>query len=215
MGVFLRKRASLCRLRFACVWLSMILAMLRCSVAFSTIILDPGHGGVDYGTRHGRITEKNLALDVALRVERILVAKGLRTVMTRRDDRTVSLGARANLSKRYAAHQAIFVSIHFNSADREKARGVETFYYGKGGLALANRVHHFLAARAGTKNRGVKRKGYYVLHRTRCPAILIECGFISNGWERRRILNSDYRQRLAQSIAEGIVHYRTLSLRGQ
>src|SRR5213594_3390241 len=93
---------------------------------FTLVVLDPGHGGQDSGAMCGAIFEKDLTLDVAQRVDRLLQAQGLATVMTRVGDAYVSLADRAALANRVP--NCIFVSIHFNEYNKPVASGVETYY---------------------------------------------------------------------------------------
>jgi N-acetylmuramoyl-L-alanine amidase len=169
----------------------------------TTVVIDPGHGGHDRGGIPGqRISEKEMTLDVAQRLKKVLAADGYRVVMTRESDVFVPLGTRAAIANSY--RKAIFVSVHFNSARRRGADGIETYFYGRDSLPLASAVHHFVAGGAPSPNRGVRRRGYYVLRRTRTPAVLVECGFLTNPTEAAYIQKSSYRQKLAEGIAAGI-----------
>src|SRR6266705_3957879 len=94
--------------------------------SFAVVVLDPGHGGQDSGAMCGGMLEKDLTLDVAQRVDRLLQAQGLATVMTRVGDAYVSLAERAELTNRVP--NCVFVSIHFNEDNKPVARGVETYY---------------------------------------------------------------------------------------
>lgn len=173
------------------------------ALAAPTIIIDAGHGGHDRGGVPGqRIAEKTMTLDVARRVRSRLAAAGYRTVMTRNSDDFVSLGGRVAFCRRYKS--AVFVSIHFNSASRVGARGFETFYYSSRSRSLADRMHRSLRGAFRTEDRGVKRRGFYVLRNNPCPAVLVECGFLTNPAEAAIINQSAYRQRIADRIADGI-----------
>lgn len=183
------------------VWLLLIapLAVGR------TIIIDAGHGGHDRGGVPGqRISEKALTLDVASRLERRLRKAGFRTVMTRTRDVFVPLGTRVAIANRY--RDGVFVSVHFNSAQREGARGFET-YYAAGGASyrLAAEIQRNLLRTTRTENRGVKRRGFFVLRKTRIPAVLVECGFLTNRAEGSLSLSSGHRERLAEAIANAII----------
>lgn len=183
----------------ACLWLA-----LTPSVAAPVIILDPGHGGHDAGASVGRVYEKHLNLDIAVRVARLLERAGLRVRLTRRSDTFVSLPGRAAIANRYPS--AIFVSLHFNSTRDASKRGIETYYSnGSRSLALARSVQSNLVRSSGAADRGVKRRGFLVIRETRHPAVLVECGFLSNRAERQRCLSGSYRDRLARGIAHGIV----------
>ncbi len=178
----------------------------------SRVIIDPGHGGKDKGAHRGKVYEKDLNLKVAKRLEAILKARGMSVTMTRRSDRYLPLAKRAAIANRY--RNAIFVSIHFNAHTSTWHRGVETYYYGEEGKKLAAHVHLRLLSRLRAHNRNTRqRKGLAVLNKTRCPAILVECGYISNPSERRKILRSSYQYNCARAIADGIRAYKNYGKR--
>src|SRR5881398_4132797 len=93
---------------------------------FAVVVLDPGHGGQDSGAMCGGVLEKDLTLDVARRIDRLLNSEGIATLMTRVGDTYVSLADRAAFANR--VRKCIFVSIHFNEDNQPVARGVETYY---------------------------------------------------------------------------------------
>src|SRR6476469_9058545 len=93
---------------------------------FAVVVLDPGHGGQDSGAMCGGVMEKDLTLDVARRVDRLLDFRGIATLMTRLGDSYVSLADRAAFGNR--ANESIFISIHFNEDNKPVASGVETYY---------------------------------------------------------------------------------------
>ena len=168
-----------------------------------TVVIDAGHGGYDRGGIPGQsVSEKDMTLDVARRLKSVLQASGYRVVMTRDSDVFVPLGTRTAIANQY--RNAIFVSIHFNSATRRGADGIETYFYTRDSLALASAVHHYVAGGAPSPNRGVRRRGYFVLRRTNIPAVLVECGFLTNSTEASYVQNTSYRQKLAEEIAAGI-----------
>jgi N-acetylmuramoyl-L-alanine amidase len=171
---------------------------------FRTVVIDAGHGGFDRGGIPGqRVAEKTMALDVAQRLAKILRHAGYRVVMTRDSDVFVSLGQRVRIANNY--HDAIFVCVHFNSAARVGANGIETYYYSTNSAALAASIHRHVIGNTTTDNRGIRRRGYYVLRRTDIPAVLVECGFLTNPGEARLVLQSSYRQKLADGIADGVM----------
>src|SRR4029078_6704505 len=96
------------------------------SKPFAVVVLDPGHGGEDSGAMCGGVMEKDLTLDVARRVDRLLDSQGIATLMTRLGDSYVSLADRAAFGNR--ANDSIFISIHFNEDNKPVASGVETYY---------------------------------------------------------------------------------------
>jgi N-acetylmuramoyl-L-alanine amidase len=172
--------------------------------AARTVVIDPGHGGHDRGGGPGqRIPEKPYALDVAQRLRRVLSSVGYRTVMTRDGDYFVGLGQRCAVGN--SQRDSIFISIHFNSARREGANGIETYYYSSRAGKLASAVHREVLRVSGTEDRRIRRRAFYVIRRTRSPAILCELGFLTNRAEAKRITGSEgYRQQLAEAIARGI-----------
>jgi N-acetylmuramoyl-L-alanine amidase len=189
---------------------SVLIAICFGAVAFSTeaygqrtVVIDAGHGGYDRGGVPGqRISEKDKTLDVAQRLRRILIANGYRVVMTRDSDVFVALGARTAIANSY--RDAIFVSIHFNCAPRSGANGIETYYYRPDSASLAASIHRNVVASAPSENRGIRRRGFFVLRRTDIPSVLVECGFLTNPTEGRLAQTTDYRQKLAEQIARGI-----------
>jgi len=171
------------------------------------VVIDAGHGGRDYGAFYRGVRESDLNLRVATKLESQLKARGYTTTMTRRSDVFLSLSRRASIANRY--RNAIFVSIHFNATSISWVRGVETFYAGSSkGRALASSIQSQMVRRLGTRNRGIRFSRFTVLTQTKCPAVLVECGFISNASERARCSTSSYQSSVALAIADGIARYR-------
>lgn len=172
-----------------------------------TIIIDPGHGGRDRGASRSGIHEADLTLQVALKLEKQLKNEGFRVVLTRRSNTYLSLSKRAAIANRY--RNALFVSVHFNATDNQQCsvHGTEVYYASASGRHLARLIHPLLAAQCKTRNRGVRLARYSVLMNTHCPAVLIECGYLSNRNERGRLASSSHQQKIAAAIAKGIVRY--------
>src|ERR1700730_14475127 len=169
----------------------------------TSVVIDAGHGGYDRGGIPGqRVAEKDMTLDVAQRLKRVLAASGYRGVRRRESDVFVSLGGRVAIANSYP--NALFVCIHFNSAKRMGAGGIETYFYSRDSLPLASAIHYFVAGGAPSSNRGVRRRGYYVLRKTTIPAVLVECGFLTNPTEAAYAQTASYRQKLAEEIAAGV-----------
>jgi N-acetylmuramoyl-L-alanine amidase len=169
---------------------------------FRTVVIDPGHGGIDKGARgvDGSL-EKKYALDTAKRVEKGLKRAGYRVIMTRKSDYFVPLPTRAAISNRQRG--AVFVSIHYNWARNSGAQGTETFYHSSRSYPLAANIQRELSRHSN--NRGVKRARFHVLRNNVRPAVLVEGGFLSNSAEARKVRSPFYRQRLADAIVRGIV----------
>jgi N-acetylmuramoyl-L-alanine amidase len=197
------------------------------------IVIDPGHGGTQTGTHSvidGRY-EKEFTLDWALRLAPLLEAKGWQVFLTRTSDVDVALSNRVMFAE---AHQAdVFISLHFNSSsDRNNnTAGLETYCSTPAGmpsnltrdyadiwsqyfpnnafdgenLQLAVRLHTALLRATGEEDRGVRRARFIgVLHGQRHPAALIEGGYLSNSREARLIENPEFRQKLAQAVADAL-----------
>ena len=176
----------------------------------ATVVIDAGHGGHDRGGIAGqRVDEKTMNLDVAQRLKAVLQSSGYRVVMTRDSDVFIPLGTRVAIANSYRG--AIFVCVHFNATPRRSASGIETYFYSSQSLPLASAIHYYVAGGAPSANRGVRRRGFYVLRRTTIPSVLVECGFLTNPAEAQYALSSAYRQKLALEIAHGIQNRASVS----
>ncbi len=170
----------------------------------TVVVIDAGHGGFDRGgIPRQRIAEKTMTLDVALRLRKKLLEAGYRVVMTRDSDVFVPLWGRVAIAN--SNDNAIFICIHFNSASRAEANGIETYYYRRDAMTLADNIHRNVIAGAPSENRGIRRRGYYVLRKTTSPAVLVECGFLTNPTEGQLALTTAYRDKLAEEITRGIL----------
>ena len=209
MNIYLRPTMWISRL--AIVFGMLFVAMGKSQARyFDTVVIDPGHGGSDPGAYRHSVREKDLTLKVAKKLRIQLKARGINVVMTRSTDKKLSLEQRAAIANKYK--NAIFVSIHFNAAEKglEYVKGVETFYASQEGRKMASKVQGKMLKTLGVRDRKVKDKDFAVLEKTRCPAILVECGFISNYYERKRCSRSWYQSLCASSIAHGLLEYRRL-----
>jgi N-acetylmuramoyl-L-alanine amidase len=174
---------------------------------FKTVIIDAGHGDFDSGARTRKgVLEKNLALDVALKVAPKLQAAGFRTILTRRSDVFVHLEDRAKISNRYP--DAVFVSIHFNDAGRKPVMGIESYYISPESRQMAERMVHMLASEVNMPDRGARVARFRVLRSNENPAVLMECGYLTSAKEASLIVQDGYRERIAQGIAKGLIAQR-------
>lgn len=180
----------------------LIVLALQTAQAFTTVVIDAGHGGKDPGGYWYGTTEKRFCLDVAKRLQTALKAKGFNVVMTRTTDVYVELSDRAAKANRY--RNAIFVSIHFNASRDRSISGFETFYQSRKGRVLAQTIQSAMDRTIPGTNRGIHLRDYKVLRETRCTAALVECGFISNKHEYANSNSPAHRQKLANAIASGI-----------
>lgn len=180
-----------------------------------TVLIDPGHGGKDPGAIaiDNTTYEKDLNLDVALRLNRILRGIGFNTIMTRTDDRYVDLTSRSSLAN--DNNVDFFMCIHFN-AFTGSAKGIEILYYPNevtdespiDNKKIAEIFNNEITDALKRPSRGVTpRPGLHVLNKTKMPAILTELGFITNPEEFEQIKKEDYREMAARALAASIVRY--------
>lgn len=171
------------------------------------VVVDPGHGGPDPGAVGiGGIQEKEIVLDISRRVQANLERSGIQVVMTRNADIDLDLQPRVDIAQR--ANATVFVSIHANaiSMSRPDVNGLETYYF-QTGLELARAIHRNVLQGTGIEDRGVRSARFYVLRRTTMPSVLVEVGFVTGRNDAARLRDSSYRQRMADSIARGVLEY--------
>src|SRR5437588_9925595 len=205
-----------------------------------TVVLDPGHGGYDTRPVRRYGYEKDFELDVARKLRPLLLAKGLRVIMTREGDYFVPVEVRAQIANK--ARDSIFVSIHFNASnDDRNATGFEIFSFTPRGapstsdsavapsalstqpgsavdaqsLALSACIYHSLLGHIPEYDRGIKRARFAVLRLTKVPAVLIEGGFLTEQGQCRLIAQKEWRAKLAHAIGVGIESYRALGIKKQ
>ncbi len=170
-----------------------------------TIVIDAGHGGTDVGATREGYYEKDITLDIAERLEKILKKKGFNVLMTRDKDIYVSLQDRVQYTEDNKGD--LFVSIHVNSSVTPEGNGLETHYYTPQSYDFAQIVHKEFVSAIDSKDRGLFKSKFYVINHTTCPSILVETGFISNPEERKELLTSSRKQKTAEAIAKGILKY--------
>jgi N-acetylmuramoyl-L-alanine amidase len=177
------------------------------SRSFTTVVVDAGHGGRDSGAyrRYGP-PEKTVTLDVATRLSRKLRDSEFNVVMTRTNDVFIPLDTRVDIEN--STPNSIFVSIHFNDSRRRGVKGFETYYRSPHAAELAQNIQNRLCSIKGAVNRGVHTADYRVVRKATYPAVLVECGYLSNRSEGNEARNGDYRELLADKIAQAIVEQR-------
>lgn len=182
-------------------------------ISQSVIVIDPGHGGYDYGTHSlgkPKYHEKYLNLSTSEMLKKFLEQYGYKVVMTRSDDTFISLENRAEFANNL--NTKLFVSVHYNSAPNTKAEGIEVFYCRSDSdksrvcesKLLAQCVLDKILKNTKANSRGVKHGNFAVIRHTKMPAILVEGGFLTNTGEMDKIKTLGYQKKMAQSIAEGI-----------
>lgn len=189
-----------------------------------SVVLDAGHGGMDGGAVGAAGTlEKDLNLDIAMKCELLMGLFGLDVIMTRREDRSIDDGSGATIARRKAddirarveianAGAEALVSIHMNAFPDPKYWGAQTFYSKNTALSadlaasLQNAARTLLAP-GNAREIKAAEDGIYLLRHVRVPAVIIECGFLSNAEEEARLASEEYRKAVAAAICAGTLRY--------
>lgn len=178
------------------------------------IVIDPGHGGSDFGAIRGDMNEKTVNLDMSKRLRDILVARGWQVVMTRSDDRDVyapndtaqqELQARDDIANTQGAR--LLVSVHSNSYINDGPHGTTVYFYKSSDYALAQALDRRIASELGIFNNGVIKDKFYIINHANMPSALVETAFLSNPDDRALLASPEWRQKIAQAIADGIGDY--------
>ncbi|MBQ4120955.1 MAG: N-acetylmuramoyl-L-alanine amidase [Clostridia bacterium] len=186
------------------------------------ILLDPGHGGMDGGAVGiGGICEKDLNLDLAKKLAEKLTQEGITVILTRDTDTLLTYeGAssakngdlRARLKMAEESEDCLFISLHMNKFSDSSVKGI-TLYHSPNnpeGLKLAEAIMAKVKENLQPENkRPIKAadSSLYILHRITRPAVLVECGFLSNAYEAALLADDGYRDRLAELLKDAIVGY--------
>ena len=187
------------------------------------VLLDPGHGGIDGGAVGiSGIVEKGINLDIAFRISDLLGLFGIHGVLTRTDDDmlgeesgTIRNRKNADLKERVKIankmQNACMLSIHLNSYPDPSCHGSQVFYAPNDfSESLAKSIQTALRQGLDAENQRVAKpaeRGHYLLNHVEIPAIIIECGFLSNSTEEQKLANDEYQKRLAVCIVQGYQNY--------
>ncbi|MCH5266599.1 MAG: N-acetylmuramoyl-L-alanine amidase [Lachnospiraceae bacterium] len=181
----------------------------------SIVVLDAGHGGYDPGAQNKGTNEKDLTYQILYTLMKQYASQNapdIKIYWTRTTDTYVSLANRAAFAQSVGADA--FISLHMNSANNSSANGTEVYYSVSNNSKsfsnitskiMANLFRNKLISDLGLKNRGTKTAAYYVIKHNTVPAILIELGFISGSTDYNKLTNSEFQQKAAKSIYDGIV----------
>lgn len=179
-----------------------------------TIVIDAGHGGYDSGAiGPSGIEEKNITLQIALKLGNLLKSQGYKVIYTRTSDNVpwpsnVKLDLRTRTKMANDSNADYFISIHNNDSKLASSNGTQTFfsYNSIKGKYLANSVQNELIKSVGLQNRGIAPANYYVLGHTSAVSILTELAFISNPTEENILNNTVYQNKFANALDVGIVN---------
>jgi len=170
------------------------------------VMIDPGHGGKDSGALGiGGLREKDVILSISQQVAVLLEQQGIQAIMTRSDDRFVSLEGRVQMARQ--ARATLFVSIHANSVNRSRSdvNGIETYYYSS--ERFAQTIHYSILQSLSTRDRGVRQARFYVLRNNSIPAVLVEVGYVTGAEDAPRLASPAFQRQMAEAIARGILLY--------
>lgn len=186
-----------------------------------TVVIDPGHGGPDGGASSGDVQEKDLNLSVALKLRDILGENGYAVVMTRETD-DIQMGENGKYSKKAdlshrmdvlnSANSDVFISIHMNKFTDPKYSGAQVFSSDNGDESkrLGEAIQASLKNNLDNSNtRAAKgnERNVYILRNAKGPAVLVECGFLSNADELQKLTDEEYQKKLAEAIQKGMEDY--------
>jgi N-acetylmuramoyl-L-alanine amidase len=186
------------------------------------VILDPGHGGPDGGADSGEIFEKDIALEVSLKLRDYLQEQGALVVMTRETDTDLAAADTRGYSRRKvedlkkrvelinSSEADLFISIHLNAIPSPKWSGAQTFYYRtyKENEELAKFVQDELRTNLENTSRKAKSiNSVFLLKNANKPGALVEIGFLSNHAEKQLLVQEHYQDKVAASIYKGILRY--------
>jgi len=176
-----------------------------------TIIIDPGHGGSDPGAIYSNILEKDLNLQVSLKISKLLKESGYDVILLRENDTTISLDDRVNMVKNLLRdnnnknNKIIYISIHANAATSPDVKGIEILYANDFSFPMAKLFSEILSKYFFV--RSLKMGKFYVLSRIPIPGIIIEMGFLSNDEERKILISDEFQNKFIESIKEAIEYY--------
>lgn len=184
-------------------------------VSRKIVWIDAGHGAFDPGKVAGSVEEKDINLAIALKLQAFLETGGATVFMTRLDDEALSSTKQGDMHSRRvmanASQADIFVSIHQNSFPQGSVHGAQVFYFNTSDNSrkLAEHIQQQIKEFVGTNQRLQARpnRDYYVLRQTVMPAVIVECGFLTNYEDRRKLTQEDYQERIAWGIYLGIIQY--------
>ncbi len=178
------------------------------------VVIDPGHGGNQAGARWGSILEKDITLSIGLKVTERLAQEGASVIITRAEDVAIGLYERTTLANHSSAH--FFISIHCDSNPRPNSASGTTIYYHRedaDSRALGQAILNEIVKVSGLPSRGVRsdttlyQNGLAVLRTSQMPAVLIEVGFLNHSFDRAKLVNPKFQERIAEAIVRGLKAY--------
>lgn len=205
----------------------LILVIINCCLYFSKavkqddgllVVIDPGHGGSDPGkVGVSDVLEKDVNLAISLKLKERLEAEGIKVVMTRENDESLATPGATNkktsdMNNRIeiinGSGADCLISIHQNSYTTASVKGAQVFYYGtsKESRELAEKLQKYLISGVDPENHREAKQGndYFILRRSVCPGVIIECGFLSCPAETAKLIDEDYQNKIADAITNAV-----------
>ncbi len=184
-------------------------------VSKKIVVLDAGHGAWDPGMVRGDVEEKGINLAIAQKLQTYLEEGGATVIITRLDDSSLAENKAGDMRVRSVTANTsgadIFISIHQNSFTNSNVRGAQVFYYNESDNSkkLGECIQLQLKEFSDPSNKFLPKanSNYYVLKQTAMPAVIVECGFLSNSGERAKLQQDDYQEKIAWGIYLGVINY--------
>ncbi len=192
-----------------------------------TIIIDPGHGGMDGGATANGLIEKDINLAISLNLKDLLSIQGFRVIMTREDDRSLHDDGLTQIARQKRSDmyhrldvmkqnpKAIFISIHQNKFEQSSSRGAQIFYSQNlpDSQKLADSIQaSFQTLLQPDNKREIKaaQNNLFLLYEAQIPAVMVECGFISNPEEAANLSSQEYQKQVAFAVSQGLTQFLSL-----
>lgn len=191
------------------------------SLSSFTVVIDPGHGGFDPGKVGVDGTlEKDINLAISLKLKDLLEQENIKVIITRTEDKAVGQtegeakkqeDMRSRVEMINESNADLAVSIHQNSFTEESSKGAQVFYHpeSEAGEKLALLIQEKIKQSVDDDNhrQAKSNDSYYMLKKTTCPIVIVECGFLSNYAESALLNEEAYQKKIAEGIKEGILAY--------
>ena len=221
MMIYIIRKKQIVFTLFILLFISIVFAIkeyipvVATPVTNRTIIIDPGHGGGDPGAIGDRGSlEKDINLNIALKLQQFIEQNGGITLMTRVEDEMLGGNKRDDMKIRKKLREEnsgdIFVSIHLNSFPEEGCKGAQTFYAGnEESKELAEKIQKNMVKFLDENNPRIAKKltDVYLLKNVNIPSVIVECGFLSNSLEEKLLMDKEYQSKVAFSIYSGLMEY--------
>lgn len=177
-----------------------------------TVVIDAGHGSIDPGAHYNNLYEKDINLQIAYQLKKILEESNIKVVMTRTDDSLYNQSRKEDILYRVRRTKSVnadaFISIHVNKFPSPQPFGGQAYYYrGEQSKLLAEKIQEQLRLIQPNNYRNIGRGEYFVLKKAEIPAVIVEVGFISNPIDRNRMVNPNEQAKIAKAISTGLIAF--------